>query len=29
LYKKPLPVPAVAVTKPRAMSCELTCSHTS
>jgi hypothetical protein len=27
--KKPLPVPAVAVSKPRAMSYELTCSQSS
>jgi hypothetical protein len=27
--KIPLPVPAVAVSKPKAMSCELTCSHSS
>jgi hypothetical protein len=25
--KKPLPVPAMAMSKPRAMSCELTCSQ--
>jgi hypothetical protein len=29
MHKKPLPVPVVAVSKPRAMSCELTCSHLS
>jgi hypothetical protein len=28
-WKKPLPVPAVATSKPRAMSSELTCSHSS
>jgi hypothetical protein len=27
--KKPLPVPAMAVSKPRAISCELTCSQSS
>jgi hypothetical protein len=27
--KKPLPVPAVAMRKPRAISCELTCSQSS
>jgi hypothetical protein len=27
--KKPLPVPAVAVNKPRSMSCEHTCSQSS
>jgi hypothetical protein len=27
--KKPLQVPAVAQSKPRAMSCELTCSQSS
>jgi hypothetical protein len=28
-YKKPLPVPIVAVNKPRAMNCEFTSSPTS
>jgi hypothetical protein len=27
--KKPLPVPEVALSKPKAMRCELTCSHSS
>jgi hypothetical protein len=27
--EKPLPVPALAVSKPWAMSCELTCSQSS
>jgi hypothetical protein len=27
--KIPLPVPAVALSKPKAMSCDLTCSHSS
>jgi hypothetical protein len=29
IVKKPLPVPAVALSKPRAISCELTCSQSS